>query len=96
MEVKLLAPVQSELDEAYAYYEGKMTGLGAQFLDELIRAFKQIRAHPNAWPKFSPRTRRCLTAKFPYAVIYQIREDIILIVAVAHLHRRPDYWKDRI
>ena len=31
----------------------------------------------------------------PYGIIYQARENYILIVAVAHLHRKPGYWKDR-
>jgi hypothetical protein len=46
---------------------------------------------------FSPGTRRCLIAKFPYGVIYHYspEQDEIVIVAIAHLHRRPDYWVSR-
>ena len=28
--------------------------------------------------------------------VIQIRKDEILVVAIANLHRKPDYWKDRI
>ena len=34
--------------------------------------------------------------EFPYGIIYQVRQDEILIVAIANLHRRPDYWEYRI
>jgi mRNA-degrading endonuclease RelE of RelBE toxin-antitoxin system len=40
--------------------------------------------------------RRCRLRRFPYGLIYAIDEGDILIVAVAHTHRRPDYWRDRM
>ncbi len=42
-------------------------------------------------------SRRCLVQKFPYGIIYQCTEHKkeILIVAISHLHRVPDYWSDR-
>jgi hypothetical protein len=35
-------------------------------------------------------------AKFPYSVIYKEKDEVILIVAVAHAKRRPGYWRGRI
>jgi mRNA-degrading endonuclease RelE of RelBE toxin-antitoxin system len=40
--------------------------------------------------------RRCRLRRFPYGLIYAIDRGDILIVAVAHAHRRPDYWRDRM
>lgn len=40
-----------------------------------------------------PRTRRLLVGRFPYQVVYRLRATEIVIVAVAHLKRRPGYWK---
>ena len=96
MEIRLLTPAQIELDDAYTYYEQQVSGLGTLFLDQTLDAFKRIKLNPEAWSPFSDRTRRCLVHKFPYGVVYQIREDEILIIAIAHMHRRPEYWKDRI
>jgi hypothetical protein len=56
----------------------------------------RIEAHPDAWQPLSANTRRCRTRKFPYGVIYQNRAGEILIVAVAHLHRKPGHWSDRV
>jgi len=51
-----------------------------------------------AWynDQIEPEIRRCLIARFPYGLIYGIDGDTIVVVAVAHLHRRPRYWIDRI
>ncbi|WP_407936397.1 hypothetical protein [Limnochorda pilosa] len=40
-------------------------------------------------------TRRVLVRGFPYQVVYHLRPDEIVIVAVAHLKRRPGYWRNR-
>lgn len=85
-----------ELIEAIAYYEESEKGLGIEFAREVFRSINKIIQFPLAWPKFSEDTRRCLTKRFPYGLLYQILDEEILIIAVTQLNREPDYWKDRI
>jgi len=40
-------------------------------------------------------SRRCLVKNFPYGIIYQEKENYILIIAIANLHRKPNYWINR-
>ena len=39
--------------------------------------------------------RRYLMARFPYGVVYRIEGETVLVFAVAHLRRRPGYWRNR-
>jgi hypothetical protein len=71
-------------------------GFGYEFAKEVANTISRILRYPEAWTKLSKRTRRCRTRRFPYGVIYQIRGNKILIVAVAHLRREPWYWSDRV
>ena len=98
MTIKFLEPAQKELDEAYIYYDSKEKGLGSIFMDEIYWALKNIKAYPMAWPDFSDRTRRCLLPTFPYSIIYRIRDNEILVIAIAiaQSHREPDYWNTRL
>jgi hypothetical protein len=96
MEINFLEIAQKELDDAIEYYNYEVHGLGDAFLAEVLNALDRIGKFPEAWHPCSKRTRRCQTRRFPYGVIYQIREKEILIVAIANLHRKPEYWKDRI
>lgn len=96
MRTEFLNPAKRELAEAIAYYNQESEGLGYRFAAEVKRTLSRISQHPYAWTPISNRARRCRTSGFPYGVIYQVREDMILIVAVMHLHRRPDSWKSRL
>lgn len=95
MKIQFLEPAEQELHEAITYYNHQMIGLGDSLLEEVIKCIDRIVEFPNAWHPFSKNTRRIRTKRFPYGVIYHIDENEILIVAIAHLHRKPDYWKDR-
>ena len=86
----------NELDEAVKYYEEIREGLGLEFLEELNSTIKRIIKFPTAWAKVLQYCRRCLTHRFPFGVIYQIKENVIFIIAVMQLNRKPDYWKDRV
>lgn len=96
MQIRFLEIAQIELDEAIEYYNHEVPGLGEVFLTEVLKALDRIGKFPKAWHPCSKRTRRCQTRRFPYGIIYQTRKDEILIVAIANLHRKPDYWDDRI
>jgi plasmid stabilization system protein ParE len=96
MKRDFLEIAQLELDEAIEYYKHEALGLGDAFLTEVLNALDRIGEFPDAWHPCSERTRRCQTRRFPYGIIYQIRNNEILVVAIANLHRKPDYWKDRI
>jgi hypothetical protein len=96
MNISFLEPARAELIEAVEYYNYEQTGLGDAFLIEIIRALERIRRYPDAWQPLSASTRRCKTRRFPYGIIYHQRESEILVVAVAHLHRKPFFWKNRL
>ncbi len=96
MEVAFLDPAERELMEAVGHYNGESEGLGYEFAAEVRRTIGRILEYPNAWTHLSKRTRRCRTNRFPYGIIYQVRNHMILIVAIMHLHRDPTSWKDRL
>ncbi len=84
-----------ELEQAMTFYESQQIKLGLEFLEEVYSTIKRIIEFPNASPVLSKNTRRCLTNRFPFAIIYQIRKEEILILAITHLARKPGYWKER-
>ena len=96
MKVVFLEPAQQELDEAVSYYNQQVAGLGNAFLIEAVAAIERIRRFPQGWHPLSENVRRCRLRRFPYGLIYHPAVDELVIVAVAHSHRRPSYWHGRL
>ena len=87
---------ETEFHETIEYYENNEQGLGYDFSMEVHATIQNIVNHPNAWPVVEDDIRRCLVKRFPYGIVYSIEQGMILVLAVMHLRRHPDYWKNRI
>ena len=93
MNLRVLACAEQELVEVVDYYNEQVAALGFEFAAEVKNTFERIVAYPNAWPVFSQRARRCFLNKFPYGVLYQIRQDYVLVLAIMHVKQDPKHWK---
>ena len=96
MKVRFLEIAELELDDAIRWYESQVPRLGDAFLVEVLSAATRIAQYPEAWQSLDDDLRRCRLSRFPYGLIYAIEGGDILVLAVAHLHRNPDYWRDRL
>ena len=96
MNVRFLTLAQQEVDEAFVWFDERTEGKGIEFLDELDRVVRLVKAYPLASVEIEPEIRRCLFARFPYSLIYGIEGHTVVVVAVAHTHRSPRYWVDRL
>ncbi len=92
MRVVFSAIAKQELIDAANYYELEYASLGRRFKQEVKKAAMRIAAYPKAWSVERGEIRKCLLHKFPYKLLYSIENDHILVLAVAHQHRKPDYW----
>lgn len=100
MRVRFLSLAERELVESARWYEGRQAGLGDEFLTEVSRALDVVAVSPDRHPveewNRSPRdVRRCPLDRFPFQIVFEIRPDDLVVLAVAHYSRRPGYWRAR-
>jgi plasmid stabilization system protein ParE len=86
----------ADVKSAVVWYLQRSPKAAADFVEELDRAVDTIREAPERWPIGKNNTRRFLLWRFPFSVIYSQQQDVIVIWAVAHGSRRPDYWTGRL
>lgn len=84
-----------ELEDAVRFYEAQNSWLGKRFKDEVRKAALRIAEYPTAWSSENGEVRKCLLHKFPYKILYSIESDHIFIIAIAHQHRKPNYWVEK-
>lgn len=85
----------AEYIAAGQYYNRQMPGLGDEFADEVEAGIQAVISAPHTWRVIENDVRRFLVGRFPYGLYYTIEGSMVVIWAVKHLHRDPDYWQER-
>jgi plasmid stabilization system protein ParE len=85
----------AEYIAAGRYYNQQVPGLGDDFAGEIEHGVRKILATPFVWRIVEDDVRRFLVSRFPYGIYYTVENDAVIIWAVKHLHRDPDYWQQR-
>jgi toxin ParE2 len=95
-QVRFLEPADAEVEEAIAYLDRQVIGLGDRFEREVENTVALIANHPEIGSSLTKRILKFRVRKFKYKVIYALDADEIVIIAVAHHKKRPHYWRHRI
>ena len=96
MSLNFLREATEEFFEVIGYYEAQQEGLGSRFRQEVLNVCQSVSRQPLLWRERAGGYRRVNCPVFPYYIAYVVRGDRILVIAVAHGHRRPNYWKKRV
>ena len=90
--IEYTAEARQDLLQALSYYEDDQEGLASDFYKEVVSAEQSIRELPEFWHQFSENYRRKHLKRYPFSLVYRITTHCIVIVAVAHSSRAPNYW----
>ena len=89
MRILFRPQARTEILEAQAWYESRAAGLGLEFARSVDVAVSSAVRNPEAFPPATGSCRRVLLRRFPFSLVYRIRGDEFLVVAVFHHRRDP-------
>ncbi len=94
---RLIVRPEAERDllEAASWYEDERPGLGEQFLAEVDTLLSRVAEHPSQFPEIRDGVRRGIHRRFPYCVYFVAEPEVVVVLAVLHMHRHPDKWRGR-
>jgi len=96
MVVKFLPEAELEMNEAIEWYAQQKYGLDTEFMRCIDETISRIQRNPQLFPIALKNSRKALVKRFPYAVYYERKENIIMILAVFHAKRNPKNWQKRL
>lgn len=93
--IVVLEAVQQDLSDGVGFYNSIAMGVGSYFRNCLIADIESLiflaGVHVKRFGYY-----RMLSKKFPYAVYYDIKEEIVIVVAILGLKRNPSFIRQRL
>ncbi len=83
------------IDGAIYYANQSHRELGLAFIAEFERSLEVLRMRPLLGAVWRENTRRFALRRFPYSIIYQVTDETLRVIALAHQRRKPGYWVGR-
>jgi toxin ParE1/3/4 len=96
VEIRFHRRVQSDLNEALAYYRDVSVTLADDFFDEFTRGIAKVRANPKTCHFDACGLRRCNPERFPYHFLYDLRQGYVRVWVLRHEKRKPEFGMGRI
>ncbi len=87
---------ETDIAQAFSWYEDRVSGLGSEFLRVLDATFNSILRNHDVYPEVHRNVRRALTRKFPFAVFFVVEETRMVVLSVFHVKRNPQEWEKRV
>ncbi len=85
-----------EVAQAFDWYRDVDPEVGDRFKIEFDRAEQLVQRSPETWGPHLHDTRGFRFRGFPFVMAYIVRDERIIVIAVAHTRRKPGYWRDRL
>ncbi|TAN45480.1 MAG: type II toxin-antitoxin system RelE/ParE family toxin [Nitrospirae bacterium] len=84
-----------DLNSGKTFYDRKEAGVGDYFWDSLLADLESLIIYAGIHSK-QFGLYRMLANRFPYAVYYEIVDDVAYVVAVLPMRRNPDWIKRKL
>ncbi|MCY3625819.1 MAG: type II toxin-antitoxin system RelE/ParE family toxin [Candidatus Dadabacteria bacterium] len=95
-EIRFHEEAEMDLADSALWYEFQRSGLGDEFLEELLLTIRSVQQHPFGFPIVHRGVRRALIKRFPFGIFYRVEPEFIVIFAVMHASRHPLRWQSRM
>lgn len=94
-ELVIRPEAESDLAEAFDWYERQSYGYGPLFVAAVDAAFMAVQENPKQFPVIYKTLRRALVRRFPYQIFFTADDTRIIVLAILHVRRSPKQWVKR-
>ena len=85
----------NDLEGGRDFYNRIEQGLGDYFFDALLADLESLEFHAGIHSRHC-EYHRMPSKRFPFSIYYEIKEDLVLVVAVLDMRRNPSWNRDEL
>ena len=93
--VFVLPDAEAEIAAAFAWYFERNPQAADAFRSQVLEVVDSLSDRPTRWKTGEDGSHRRVLRHFPYTVIFDVEDDAVYVLAVAHQRRAPGYWRTR-
>jgi len=87
--------IADDLASATGYYDDVSLDLGNRFRSSVRQSLKSIQEYPESYGVIHQQIRAAIMDRFPYVVLFELRENTVFILSIVHAASDRDGWFDR-
>jgi len=95
MKLKISPFAELDLEESIVHYNEQKEGLGIEFAESVVSTFDRIKENPNQFPKEYKEMRKAETERFPFKVLFIVKDTIGYVLGIFHTSCNPKTMKKR-
>ena len=96
MKIQILDVAEDDLIDGYYFYETQEKGLGIYFLDSLYADIESLKLFAGIHGLHLRKYHRLLSKRFPFAVYYRIKNNVIKVYAILDCRRDPAWIRKKL
>jgi plasmid stabilization system protein ParE len=96
MQIRLTRSAEEDLARGFEFYERQKQSLGTYFLDNLYADIDSLMLYAGIHAKPVGRFHRVLSKRFPFAIYYEVKNDIVTVVAILDCRQNPGTIRTRL
>jgi len=94
--VRISSDALEDLNDGFLFYEFQDPGLGDYFLSQLRADIDGLKITAGIHRQPHRHLHRLLSRRFPYAIFYEFKDSVALVVAVVDCRRDSDWIRSHL
>lgn len=94
-DIQILTEAVQDLDTGKRFYDQQQSGIGVYFWDSLLADIESLLIHAGVHRAVNGY-HRMLAKRFPYAIYYEVVDDVARVIAILPQRRNPAWLKEQL
>ena len=93
--IEYLRKARDDFDQSFDWYAERSAEAAIGFAVAVDDAIDRVLEDPSRFPTLSGSCAYCSLRRYPFRLVFRDEPNRLIVIAIAHAKRRPNFWQDR-